>query len=548
MMRTWSARRRLGLLAGVGLATLMFAAAAQAQTQDPLVDLLVKKGLITAEDAAKVTPGSRGEREALVKLLEAKGLLTADDVASLGPAPPIEEIPGAPPNETPVYAHNDHPTTFSVGPVDVAFSGFIDNQTIFRTKNEGTVGTNFFNIPFSNTISGNTGETRDTLQNSRLAVKTESHFSLAGEDVDAAAYVEADFLGNDAANIEVTSNSHTFRLRQAFVDARMGQWELVAGQAWGWLTPNRQGLGSYPSDVFITDDYDTNYNVGLTWTRQPVVRAIWHPNDQWAMGLSVENPEQFGGQGETTFPTFFNAQVAGQIDQGAGGTSIPNAAPDLVPKIAYDGAIGDHKLHVEATGLVSFFQVTDLPVFGGTTFVRHTATGYGGELAGNLELVPGLTAFAGGYASSGGGRYIFGMAPDLVVLPNAAGTDVFISPVKSYAGLFGLEWKATDRFKLSGYWGFMDATRDFALDTTPGAKPGTFIGFGGPFSANNNNRWINEASLDGTYVIWTDPRYGALQTGLQYSYMEREPWFVAKGAPANASLHQVWWDFRYILP
>jgi hypothetical protein len=174
--------------------------------------------------------------------------------------------------------------------------------------------------------------------------------------------------------------------------------------------------------------------------------------------------------------------------------------------------------------------------------------GFGGAAAGNIELAHGLTAVANGFASSGGGRYIFALAPDIVVLPTASGNSVFISPVASYSGLLGLEWKATHRVELSGYWGFMRADRNFARDTTAGAEPGALVGFGYPGSANDNNRWLNEASFDITYLVWNSPKYGSLQLGMQYAYIEREPWFVADKAPASASLNQFWWDVRYILP
>ncbi len=113
----------------------------------------------------------------------------------------------------------------------------------------------------------------------------------------AVGYFEGDFLGNDAANVEVTSESHTFRIRQFFVDAQRGRWEVLAGQAWSWMTPNRVGLSSMPDGLFITNDYDPNYNVGLTWARHAQFRVAYHVNSNLAVGVALENPEQFGGQG-----------------------------------------------------------------------------------------------------------------------------------------------------------------------------------------------------------------------------------------------------------
>ena len=38
-----------------------------------------------------------------------------------------------------------------------------------------------------------------------------------------------------------------------------------------------------------------NYVAGLTWTRQPGVRFIYHPNNKVAIGVPLENPNQYIG-------------------------------------------------------------------------------------------------------------------------------------------------------------------------------------------------------------------------------------------------------------
>jgi hypothetical protein len=133
---------------------------------------------------------------------------------------------------------------------------------------------------------------------------------------DVTGYYEMDFLGNDAVNAFVTSNSHTFRQRLYFVDYKRGRWEVLAGQAWSWLTPNRVGLSSYTPEIFYSQNMDFNYQVGLTWTRATQVRAVFHPNEHWGMGIALENPEQFTGQGaEVAFPAAFNAQLGTVVSQ-----------------------------------------------------------------------------------------------------------------------------------------------------------------------------------------------------------------------------------------
>jgi hypothetical protein len=449
-----------------------------------------------------------------------------------------QPVSNAPAQET---ERRESPLSFKIGGAEFTPGGFMDFTSIFRTTNTGNSGgTNFFAIPFSNTIGGHLTEERFTAQNSRVSMKATSKF---GKN-DVLGYFEMDFLGNDAANVEVTSNSHTLRQRLYFVDVKRDKFEVVAGQTWGWLTPNRVGLGAMPSDVFFSDDMDFNYQVGLTWTRQPGVRFIYHPNDNWAMGIALENPEQFGGQGEVTFPTAFNAQLAGQIDQ-ANISSTPNLHPDIIPKIAYDTTMSGKHFHVEAAGLLTGLKITDL-VAG--SFVKHTKEGAGVEAATNLEVFKNFHFVANGFYSDGGGRYIFGMGPDTVALPTAAGTDVALSLVHSGSGIVGFEWQANPKALFYGYYGGAYFQRDFALDTSAGARPGSFVGFGGPNSANNNNRTIQEPSLGWIQTFWRSPQYGALQLITQASYLTRAPWFVAAGAPKNAHLVMGWVDLRYVLP
>jgi len=49
-------------------------------------------------------------------------------------------------------------------------------------------------------------------------------------------------------------------------------------------------------------------------------------------------------------------------------------------------------------------------------------------------------------------------------------------------------------------------------------------------------------------TFWKDPKYGALNLMGQYSYLQRKPWSVAAGAPADASLSMVLFNLRYTLP
>jgi hypothetical protein len=430
----------------------------------------------------------------------------------------------------------ESPLSFRIGGAEFTPGGFLDLTFFWRSTNAGTgFGTNFFSIPFANTIPGQITETRFTAENSRLSLKVTHSFK--GNNV--MGYVETDFHGNDPANLDVTSNSSTMRLRQYWLDLRRGKWEILAGQAWSWLTPNRVGMGALPPDVFYSLNMDANYQVGLTWTRAPQVRGVFHANEHWGLGLALENPDQFAGQtGQVTFPAAFNVPaVTTQFDI-ANQTTTPNLHPDLLAKLAYDTDAHGKHYHAEAVGLARTIRV--LPVLGGST---NSKTGGGISGAFNLEVFKNFRLIASAFWSDGGGRYMFGSGPDTVMKPNGT-----LSLVHSGGGIGGFEWQASRLNQFGVYYGAYYFQRNFFLDTSAGAKPNTFVGYGGPGSSNAANRAIQEPTFDWIITLWKDPQYGALQLINQVSYLTRAPWVVPPGQPKNARSTMVWTDIRYVLP
>ena len=440
--------------------------------------------------------------------------------------------PEPPPQEKP----KESPLSFRIGGAEFTPGGFLDMTAFWRSTNVGSgYGTNFFSIPFANTIPGQITETRITAENSRISLKITDSFK--GNDV--MGYIETDFHGNDPTNLNVSSNSSTLRLRQYWVNVRRGKLEVLAGQAWSWLTPNRVGMGSLPADVFYSINMDANYQVGLTWTRSPQFRVSFHPNEHWGLGVGVENPDQFVGQtGQVTFPAAFNvAAVTSQFDA-ANQTTTPNLHPDVIAKIAYDTDVHGKHFHVEGVGLLTTIRVK--PAVG----VPSTSkTGGGVSGAFNLEIVKNFRLIANAFWSDGGGRYIFGSGPDAVLSPRGT-----LSLVHSGSGIGGFEWQATSKNLFGVYYGADYFQRNFFLDTSAGAKPNTFVGYGGPGSSNAANRAIQEPTIAWTFTFWKNPQYGALQLVNQVSYLTRAPWVVAPGQPKNARSTMVWVDVRYVIP
>jgi hypothetical protein len=441
------------------------------------------------------------------------------------------------------------PLSIRLGNTTLTPLGFMDLTYFGRSTNVGSgIGTNFGGIPFNTAAAGHLSESSFSAQNSRIGFRVDSN--VMGAKV--LGYLEADFLfNNDAASFQTTSNSAGMRLRNYFVDVQKDGFEVLGGQDWSMLTPNRVGISPIPGDIFYTQNMDTNYQAGLVWTRAPQVRFIAHPNANVAFGVALENPQQaIGGGGGGTIavlPSGLATALGTQFQGTSTATTygVPNWFPDIIAKAAFDGHAGDKLEHFEVAGLVSGFKDYILPSTLASAAGHHTAVGYGGEVNANLELLKGVHLIANTFFSDGGGRYIFGLAPDVVVRPDGS-----ISAVHSYSTVDGLEFQVGKNSQLAFYYGGAYVGRNISYDPTAAgstlAKP-SFSGYG--FAGSTLfNRSIQELTVDYTRILWKSPNYGALSLINQYSYVIRDPWADISPAPKSAHTNMVYIDLRYTLP
>jgi hypothetical protein len=447
-----------------------------------------------------------------------------------------QQIPGG------IQQVNEGPPTFRLGSADIRLGGFVDIENIYRTTNtQNNIATNYAAIPFSNTPQGALSEYRLTGQFSRFNIRVTDKIG----DTDVAGYCEADFSGNDATNVYQTVNGHTLRMRLCFMRLQRSKWEILGGQTWSWLTPNRIGIGPNPAELAITYNEDQNIGVGLPYTRAAEFRVAYHPNEHWALGLGIEDPNQYIGT-FVALPSAFATTVGTQFDNGSQ-IGTPNLFPDILPKITYDTKIAGRHFHLEGVGLVTGVRSAVKPV-GDTTFAKHSAVGGGGSIAGNFELFKNFLFLGNAFWSDGGGRYLVADGPQLVIRPNAAGTNIFPSLVHAGAGSVGFEWIANQQSAFAVYYGADYFGRNFFPDTTNTTAPGTIIGYGGPGSPNTNNRAIQQITFDWLQTFWKSDAHGALQYYTQYSYLTRAPWFIAPDNPRDAHLSMVYAGVRYVLP
>jgi hypothetical protein len=548
---------------------------------DPVVELQELKANVEAEaqKVAEHTQELDSERAALrdelqgIAALEARlGIVpnpssTADAAvaSTAGPAlsqhtyantvspldPQDSQTTGQPPIN---LVSPDHPLSVKLGGAYFTPGGFVDLTGIFRSADVGSgLGTNFTTLPYSNTLPlGQLSEFRFTGQGSRLSLKVEANPT---HSTSVTGYVESDFNGFEPANSNISTKSDTFRLRLAFLQLSHNKWDLVTGQTWTLLTPTREGISPFPENIFTALRLDTSYLAGLVYDRQPGVRVVYHPTKWWAVAVALENPQQFVPS-SVVFPTDGTTNFFGsQFDNGSSSTSaassainptVPNLHPDIIAKSAFDWRVSGKLLHVEVAGLARSFKVYNNLV---SPAASNTVTGGGGQFNVNFEVLKNFHLIENAFYGDGVGRYIGGLGPDVVVKPD--GTP---SAVHAGSAILGAEWQATPKLLLDAYSSGAYFWRNYDLTTkalgTPCGAPATFycVGFGFPGSANTNNRDYQEATVGIIPTIWSSPNYGKLQFISQFSYVVRNPWYVAPGSPKNAHAFISYVNLRYIIP
>jgi hypothetical protein len=435
----------------------------------------------------------------------------------------------------PIEANARSPLSVGVGPLTIAPTGFLEYSQVWRSRNvDSGEPTNYAAIPFGDTVDGHRTQTLSSAANTRLGVQVNGNFSalrLLG-------VVETDFIGFQPGNISTTSNSYGMRMRLAFADIQAGKWEFLGGQNWSMLTPGRKGISPSAADLFLTQAVDPNIHSGLVWTRSPQFRSVYRPKPRIALGISFESGQAYGGgsagAGTITLPSAFAPDYSGQVELGTGALSVPNSHLDIVGKVAVDSGNTEHPIHLEIAGVTNEFSF-----YNPLTGKHFSSRGGGASLNVSAGLAKGLTLLTANYYSDGGGRFIFGEAPSLIIQGNGAP-----SLIHSMSTLNGVEFQATPNWKFWGYYGGTYIGKNVAIDPANGQ----LIGYGYSGSPDNDNRSIQEVTGGFTRAHALKANYGTLQFIGQYSWVVRHPWYLAPTRPTDAHISMLFLTFRYVLP
>jgi hypothetical protein len=484
-------------------------------------------------------------RPSLGEVASASPMIPPGPTPATSPAPVFSPTPAVAPD--PQSGDSSSPLQLKIGDAYITPVGFMDMTSVSRSTNPGSgIGTNFGSIPYGNTQAGSLTETRLSPQNSRIGARIDAiakGWNILG-------YWESDFLGQVGSppngGLAVSSNPYVFRLRLYWIDLRKDKFEFLAGQSWSLMTPNRKGVSPLPGDIFYSQDIDVNYQAGLTWGRIPGFRFAFHPSDKVAFAVALENSEPYVGGGNggsgATLPTAIattattgstqGSVLGGQINNGNSVISSAALAPDIIAKLAVDPT---SRFHFEIVGV----EIANKIAYPGpnTTFPTNSKVGGGGSVNLSFEVVKNFRLLTNNFYSSGGGRYIFGQAPDFIIRGNGT-----ISLVHSASTVTGFEANV-GRTLFYGYYGGVYVEKNMALDVNGTTK----IGYG-PISSDGQNRAIQEITFGSNTTLMRDPKWGAINLMFQYSYLQRNPWLAAVGAPTNAHADMGFVNLRYTLP
>ena len=117
-------------------------------------------------------------------------------------------------------------------------------ETVRRSKALGAdVSTPFNSLPLPGASQSKESEFFGSARQSRPTVYLLGHLKNA----ELSGYVSGDFLSAGVTSTATQTNSYTFRLRQAWGQAKFNNgWSFLGGQMWSLVTENQRGIR--PSD------------------------------------------------------------------------------------------------------------------------------------------------------------------------------------------------------------------------------------------------------------------------------------------------------------
>jgi len=453
------------------------------------------------------------------------------------------------------------PSSLFVNGVSITPGGFFELATVTRNRFVGAdVATPWQNIPFANVPSTHTGEFRLSARRSRAALLARGDVTPATH---LAGYGEFDWLSAAQTANSNQSDSYNLRIRHLYMTVDNDDFgaHLLAGHAFTLATMNIIGILPRKENTPIV--IEDQYVPGFVWDRQDQIRVVKDFDQTLWFALSAENPATTFGGVVPTVPTVINVLpgvispppgqgtiVGGSLFNSINPLSL-NQMPDIIGKVAWDPAIADRTIHMEAFGIFrNFVDRVVLPASGIGGFINHNNNSTGGGVGGSIlvPIIPKvLEAQFSGLTGRGIGRYGAAQLPDVSF--NADGS---LAPIQETMLLAGLIWHAMPGLDFYSYAGEEYENPKFGFTPLGTAN---FVGWGNP-AFNNSGCQIELSTVCAGNVklvrqitggFWDDiykGPWGRLTGGLQYSFTQKYAFAGIGGAP-KLDEHMFFTSLRY---
>jgi hypothetical protein len=491
-----------------------------------------------------------------------------------------QSAPSSNPMQSPVISIHFKGITITPG-------GFVEAAFVRRSRALGAdLPTPFNSLTMPGASQSTLPEFFGSARQSRPTVYIDGRL----KNVEFSSYISGDFLSAGVTSTATQTNSYTFRLRQAWGQAKFDNgWSILGGQMWSLVTENKAGIA--PSDdIGKTNDarpmtIDPGYNVGFSFARQYGLRVTKAFGNKFAVAAAIEN-----AQGTLTThgnaDNFLLGEAGASNSYNTTGTYTFNPSPDIIVKAAFDPGFG----HYEVFGLADRFTdrifpcaevATTTTLCGGSSVAGINALGaYNASKEGggfganarwnfdNKHIVFGLHGFGG----NGVGRYGAAQLSDLAIRANGT-----LDLIRGYQGLTSLEWHGK-KLDVYLYTGAEYAKRTYDFDSLANKGAGVEVGYGAPKFSNggcyteivpvttgtagfnpgtlssctSDTRAIIEGTAGFWYRFYSGPR-GRVQFGTQYSYVTRQTWsgITPTSAPSGSPEGldgMVFTSLRFYLP
>jgi hypothetical protein len=526
------------------------------------------------------------ESQAAVRSADKAAAIHPKQVAALNTAG-FNAITAEPAPPAPARSQNpdDTPQTFNTqmeGPLTIHFrginitpGGYAEGAFVRRSRAlAADLPTPFNSVPMPGASQSVMPEFFGSGRQSKTTLFADGRLKT----VNLSSYVSGDFLSAGVTSTSNQTNSYTFRVRQAWGQAKFDNgWAFLAGQSWSLVTENGAGI-SPDDDLGRTNDarpktIDPSYNVGFVFARQFGFRVTKSFGKAVALAFAIENPQ-------ATLTTHGNAANYLLGSAGASNSFNPtanysfNPSPDVIAKAGFDPGFG----HYEIFGLWNRFAGRVFPCVenfasaacGGLTApstvgaFNSSKSGGGLGASARWEFAHRVTLGLKGTGGSGIGRYGPAGLPDVSI--NGDGT---LHLVKNLMGLGTLEAHVTSKLDFVSYAGFEYAGRTASFDPLANKGAGAVVGYGAPTFNNTgcktetvpgsggftpgtlaNCTADTRTVIEGTGGFWYkfyNGNRGSFRFGAIYSYLTRFSWSGAGGQPYGIN-NMIFTSFRYYLP